>query len=107
VVGRASVAVVTPRWEEPFGLVAAEAMSSGTPVAAYARGAMPEVVTASTGRLAAADDVAQLAAAMLAARELDRTEVRRTAVASFGLRAMVDAYEDVYHRAIAELDRAA
>lgn len=32
------------RWEEPFGLVLTEAMSCGTPVVAYARGSVPEIV---------------------------------------------------------------
>ena len=51
-VGRASVAVVTPDWEEPYGLVAAEAMACGTPVAALDRGAMREVVVEGGGVLA-------------------------------------------------------
>src|SRR6478609_3793749 len=37
-VGRSAVALVTPIWNEPFGLVAAEAMACGTPVVALARG---------------------------------------------------------------------
>ena len=41
-VGAAAVAVVTPDWDEPYGLVAAEALSCGTPVAAYARGEIGE-----------------------------------------------------------------
>ena len=49
-VGSASVAVVTPEWEEPYGLVAAEAMACGTPVAALDRGAMREVVVDGGGR---------------------------------------------------------
>jgi glycosyltransferase involved in cell wall biosynthesis len=32
------------QWEEPFGLVMAEAMACGTPVVAYARGSVPEIV---------------------------------------------------------------
>lgn len=32
------------RWEEPFGLVIIESMACGTPVIAYARGAIPELV---------------------------------------------------------------
>jgi glycosyltransferase involved in cell wall biosynthesis len=96
VVGAAAVAVVTPAWEEPFGLVAAEAMCSGTPVAAVARGALPELVSDTTGRLAAPGDVEGLAAAIREAAGLDRAAVREEAVARFGLAAMVDAYERVY-----------
>lgn len=32
------------QWEEPFGLVMAEALASGTPVIAYARGSIPEII---------------------------------------------------------------
>ncbi|WP_299055931.1 glycosyltransferase [uncultured Nocardioides sp.] len=106
-VGSAAVAVLTPAWEEPFGLVAAEAMSCGTPVAAYARGALPEIVDADTGRLAEPDDVAGLAAAMRDATRLDRVGVRTSAVKRFGLTAMVDAYEDLYRRAVHSLGQAA
>jgi UDP-glucose:tetrahydrobiopterin glucosyltransferase len=49
-VGHASVAVVTPPWDEPFGLVVIEALACGTPVAALARGAMTELVDAEVGR---------------------------------------------------------
>ena len=96
VVARARVAVVTPAWEEPYGLVAAEAMSCGTPVAAFARGAMQELVEPHTGRLAAADDVAALACAIGAAARLPRHRVRSRAVERWGLTRMVDEYESVY-----------
>jgi len=32
------------RWEEPFGLVMIESMATGTPVVAYARGSVPEII---------------------------------------------------------------
>ena len=95
-VGSASVAVVSPVWDEPFGLVAAEAMACGTPVAAFARGGLTEVVTPATGRLAAPDDVAGLAEAIDRAARLDRRDAREHAVRDLGIDAMVDRFERVY-----------
>lgn len=94
----ASVAVVTPDWDEPYGLVAAEAMACGTPVAGYARGALPEVVGERGGVLVEPGDVEALARAVRAARRLDRRVVRRHAEATCSLARMVDAYEESYRR---------
>ncbi|WP_244928135.1 glycosyltransferase family 4 protein [Nocardioides sp. W7] len=94
--GRASVALVTPAWDEPYGLVAAEAMACGTPVAAYARGALPEIVTADTGALARPGDPADLARAIGVARSCDRAVVRRHAEEHCSLTRMVDDYERLY-----------
>lgn len=93
IVGTSSVAVVTPVWQEPFGLVVAEALACATPVAGFARGALPELVDAETGVLAASGDVDALAAAMLLAAELDRDACRRRAQACFSAEVMTDAYE--------------
>jgi glycosyltransferase involved in cell wall biosynthesis len=95
-VGRSGVAVVTPAWDEPYGLVAAEALSCGTPVAAYARGGLPEVLSAHTGRLAGSGDVDGLARAITDAMTLDRAGCRAHAVAELSLSRMVDRYEDLY-----------
>jgi glycosyltransferase involved in cell wall biosynthesis len=95
-VGRSGVAVVTPAWDEPYGLVAAEALSCGTPVAAYARGGLPEVLSADTGRLAGSGDVDGLARAIGEALTLDRADCRAHAVAELSLGRMVDRYEDLY-----------
>lgn len=95
-VGRAAAAVVTPQWDEPFGLVAAEALSCGTPVVAYARGALPEIVGPGCGVLVAPGDVDGLARGIVRARHLDRGAVRAVAVARFGAQAMVAGYEEVY-----------
>jgi glycosyltransferase involved in cell wall biosynthesis len=95
-VGRAKVALVTPDWEEPYGLVAAEAMSCGTPVAGFSRGAMAELVDEACGRLVTPGDPLALAAAMQEASDLPRADVRAVAVGRWGLARMVDQYECLY-----------
>lgn len=95
-VGEASVSLVTPSWEEPYGLVVAESLACGTPVAGFARGALPELLDVRSGRLVAPDDVPALAAALLQAVELDREAVRARAVATCSVEAMVDGYERLY-----------
>lgn len=92
----ASVAVVTPDWEEPYGLVAAEAMACGTPVAAFRRGALPEIVVEGTGALAEPGDAASLAEAIRSAARCDRRAVRAHAEEHLSARRMVDRYEEIY-----------
>ncbi|MCE4226626.1 glycosyltransferase family 4 protein [Methylobacterium sp. C25] len=105
--GRACIALVTPRWEEPFGLVVAEAVACGTPVAAFARGALPDLVTPSCGRCAHADDVEDLARAIREARRLDRYSCRAYGEAHFDAGTMIDAYEALYRTVLAASDRGA
>ena len=96
VVQRARVTVLTPRWEEPYGLVAAESMASGTPVAAFARGGLTEVVGKGGGCLAPPDDVDALSRAILHAADLPRSAVRAHALRYHSLQAMVERYESLY-----------
>lgn len=97
-VGRASVALFTPCWDEPFGLAAIEAMSCGVPVAAYDRGAVSEVVSKGCGVLADSNDVGSLSKAVLQARHLARGIVRDLVLRRYDLSRMVDRYEDLYRQ---------
>jgi glycosyltransferase involved in cell wall biosynthesis len=92
-VAAASVAVVTPRWEEPFGLVVAEAIACGTPVAGFSRGALTELVTPDVGVLAEPDDVVGLAQAIRAALKLDPSQCRSIAETRWSFDAHVSRYE--------------
>lgn len=98
-VGRASAVLVTPAWDEPFGLVAAEAAMCGTPVVAFDRGGLSEVLRLGAGQQVGAvvppDDVAAMAAAIDPVLALDRREVRAAAVAHLSADAMVDRYEEL------------
>jgi glycosyltransferase involved in cell wall biosynthesis len=105
-IGSAAVAVVSPVWDEPYGLVAAEALACGTPVAAFARGALPEIVDDSCGALAAAGDVDALARAIGIAAGRDRTAARLRAETRCDVDRMVDSYEALY-RELAGLEAAA
>jgi glycosyltransferase involved in cell wall biosynthesis len=91
-------AVLCPaKWEEPFGMVAAEAQAAGTPVIAYRRGALPEVVMdGRTGFLVRPDDVAAAARALLTVKTIDRPACRQHAVEHLSLDASVDAHERWY-----------
>lgn len=92
---RARALVFPIQWEEPFGLVMAEAMACGTPVVATPAGSVPEIVVdGRTGLLA--PDVDGLAAALRRVALLKPVHCRRHAEARFSLERMVRNYETVY-----------
>ncbi|MDQ7879400.1 glycosyltransferase family 4 protein [Microbacterium sp. QXD-8] len=105
VLGAAAALLHPVHFDEPFGLSVAEAMACGTPVVAYRRGAMAEVVDPGvTGILVdpqSDDRLERAAAAVDDAVALDRGSVRARARARFGIDRMVDAYLDVYRDVIA------
>ncbi|MBA3380546.1 MAG: glycosyltransferase family 4 protein [Actinobacteria bacterium] len=96
---RARCLVVVPQWEEPFGLVAIEALASGTPVVALRRGALPEIVEhGRTGWLC--DHVDELPDAIRRASEIDPHACRAAAVSRYDVARMVDGYERIYRRVV-------
>jgi glycosyltransferase involved in cell wall biosynthesis len=95
--GRASIFLFTPCWDEPFGLVAIEAMACGLPVAALDMGAAREVI-GEAGRFAPADDSAALAEAIGAAMSIPRHVPRDRVERMFTRDRWLDGCEALYHQ---------
>ncbi len=90
------------QWDEPFGLAACEAQATGTPVIAYARGGLREVVDdGQTGWLAPLGDIEAAAAAVTRVAALDRRACRAWVEQRFSLAAMLDAHERFYRMVLA------
>ena len=84
-------------WPEPFGLAMIESMACGTPVVAFNRGSVPEVIDESlTGFVV--KDVAAAIRAVGRLAELDRALVRRQFESRFGARRMAMEYVTLYQR---------
>jgi glycosyltransferase involved in cell wall biosynthesis len=100
-VGRSACSVATPAWEEPFGLVAPEALMCGTPVASFAVGGVSEIANGSVGMSTAPrGDVHTLAVAteeLVLRSTLERgfrEAVRASAVSRFSIEARIIALEE-------------
>jgi glycosyltransferase involved in cell wall biosynthesis len=93
------------QWDEPFGIVMVEAMACGTPVVALRRGSVPEVVVhGRTGYVCDTFDEMVQATGSIGA--IDPAACRRHALAQFDVGRMVDAYELIYRRVLAEHTKA-
>lgn len=92
-----SLAMLFPvEWDEPFGLVMIEAMACGTPVLAFARGSVPEVVKDGLSGYVCrtADDMAQKVRDL----RLDASTVRAYVEQHFSIDRMVDEYAALYRQ---------
>lgn len=84
-------------WEEPFGLVMTEAMACGTPVIAFNRGSVSEVVAdGKTGFVV--NSVNEMADAIKKIDSIDRQECRRHVEQNFSVEKMVENYEKTFLR---------
>jgi glycosyltransferase involved in cell wall biosynthesis len=100
---RAAVVLCPSRWDEPFGLAAAEAQACGTPVVAFRRGGLSEVIVDGvTGFLVPPDDVQAAAEAMSKAARISRPACRDHAERQLDLDVSLDAHERLYRRVAGE-----
>lgn len=99
-VGESAAALVTPMWDEPYGLVVAEAMCCGTPVVAFARGGIPELIGPRTGRLVAPGDWVAMADVIPEVVQLPRTLVRDHTARLCSSEGMLNGYLDLYRQII-------
>jgi glycosyltransferase involved in cell wall biosynthesis len=96
---RAAVVVCPSRWDEPFGLAAAEAQACGTPVVAFRRGGLGEVIMDEiTGFLVPPDDAGAAAEAVSKVTGISRPGCREHAERHLDLDLSLDAHERLYRR---------
>jgi glycosyltransferase involved in cell wall biosynthesis len=96
---RAAVVLFPARWDEPFGMAAAEAQACGTPVVAFRSGALGEVIADGvTGFLVPPGDIGAAAAAVGRTAAISRSACRDHAEAHLDLEQSLDAHERLYRR---------
>jgi glycosyltransferase involved in cell wall biosynthesis len=99
--GRAAVVLCPAGWDEPFGMVAAEAQACGTPVVAFDRGAIGEVIVDGvTGFLVRPGEIGSAADAVSTASGLSRAECRAHATGHLDLERSLDAHERLYRHLV-------
>jgi glycosyltransferase involved in cell wall biosynthesis len=93
--GTARALLMPILWDEPFGIVMAEAMACGTPVIGLNRGSVPEVIEdGKTGFVL--DDVQQMITSIPRLRELNRSNCRTRAEQLYSQPAITERYLDLY-----------
>lgn len=93
-----AVAMLAPvNWPEPFGISMIESMACGTPVVAFARGSVPEVVDDSESGFVVRD-IDGAVAAIGKIQRLSRKKCRRVFERRFAASRMAEDYVRIYQR---------
>jgi glycosyltransferase involved in cell wall biosynthesis len=102
--GRAAAFLMPILWDEPFGIVMAEALACGTPVIALNRGSVPEIVEHQRNGLVC-DSVGQMVDAVMRVGEIDRRACRTIMEERFSDQAITAAYDALYLKIIQDCRR--
>lgn len=87
------------KWEEPFGLVMVEAMACGTPVIAFNKGSVPEIVKdGETGFVV--NNLEEMIEAIKKIGSIDRKKCRQWVEKNFTVEKMAEGYEKIYKKII-------
>jgi len=98
---RAAAVLCPSRWDEPFGMAAADAQACGTPVVAFRRGGLAEIIVDGvTGFLVAPDDIQAAADCVRKTAQISRAACRDHAARHLDLERSLDAHEQLYRRVI-------
>ncbi|HEY9851390.1 MAG TPA: glycosyltransferase [Leptolyngbyaceae cyanobacterium] len=100
--GKAAAMIVPIQWEEPFGMVFAEALACGTPVISCPMGALPEIVRHGIdGYLI--NNIEEACTAIQNLSQIDRKNCHQRAETCFSATKIIDKYEELYNLMIANL----
>lgn len=99
--GSAAAMIVPIQWDEPFGIVFAEALACGTPVITCPRGATPEIIRNGIDGFLITD-VEQGCQAVQKLDTIDRRQCRARAEQAFSAAAVVPQYELLYQELLAK-----
>ena len=95
-----ALALLMPiEWDEPFGIVMAEAMACGTPVIALARGAVPEIIKQGVTGFSC-DNIDDCVEKVFIVNQLDRDAIRQEATLRFGSKVIAETYLELYQEMI-------
>ena len=98
---RAKATLVPIQWEEPFGLILTESMACGTPVIAFDRGSVSEIVVeGKTGFIIKDNNLEAMADAVKKIDKIKRIDCRRRVEQNFSIQRMIDHYEEVFLKTI-------
>ena len=98
--GRAAALVVPIEWNEPFGIVFAEALACGTPIISCPRGAIPEIVRPGIEGFLL-KSVEEGCEAVASLPKIDRSSCRKRVGECFSVPVIVAQYEKLYEDRIA------